>query len=530
MFYLVSFLTMLVGFMIYLIDPVPNRQELNTIEGEAYIAAFVNQHQAARDYMYQWLGRISAFNKVGMGGSAASMEKYPNDTAPQAIAIPVSPFENTMPKGLTSEVRRTATDESVLSVNVGGEAGTYKSAVVCLSSGNLTPCYTCLAADGMTPVDCNNGKWVRDPNNTKRYVITYGKLPDWWEAQRGKRPMYQSLWRRALTRRTRASSTCGVLVASATGNEWVQSGYFKARRIKEENGNRNFCIDNGQRCASVVAPGIQDFLLNEAFNGQSIDDLDDNALVCISEIKNPYVTAGLQHHFDGVDNTAIGAPLSAFDVGVANFSYQWADRVDHRILVLNSNSSGRDMDLSFNPNGVLMPFNKENTDFTLSFVMKRDPAAPGNGAGAIVGPKGSGYYMEADGTDFIFGTGHNGQTFSTASFSPTIGGIPAANVIYSEGIHNWTIIRRADKMEFYLDGRALNFDESQPTDRNLWQAGNVAGAPAVQIGGASGTKFLDIKYYGRALSIPELKKNVRVDKKRYNITDNIETIIPILIP
>ena len=61
MFYLLSFLSLLIGVMIYLMDPVSYRQELDTRAGEAFIVGFINQHQAARDYMSFWLSE----NKLG---------------------------------------------------------------------------------------------------------------------------------------------------------------------------------------------------------------------------------------------------------------------------------------------------------------------------------------------------------------------------------------------------------------------------------------------------------------------------------
>ena len=60
MFYLVSFLTLLISLLVFMMDPAPVqvRQNLDTRTAEAYVVGFVNQHQAARDYLNQWLGRI----------------------------------------------------------------------------------------------------------------------------------------------------------------------------------------------------------------------------------------------------------------------------------------------------------------------------------------------------------------------------------------------------------------------------------------------------------------------------------------
>ena len=568
MFYLLAFLTLLMSILIYSMDPFPTRREMETREGEAYVVGFINQHQAAKDYMYRWLGRVRLASPAS--GVKPDNRDFANQRAPLGATNPVAmslfPYdlENFLPRMLVSEVRGARanlgapTRSSFVSMNAGNEIGYYKSVVVSLTNaGALGDFYVCHQTPGsVTSAECTstttNISWLEDAPG-KKYVITYGDptdpdiVPDsWWNGQGNSLAVRKQLWRRAVANRTRASIQCGVLFISPEGKRWIRNpNQRRGDFIILTNGDRNYCFDDGYKCNSILPTAIETFLKTHAYvnkcSGGSADCLDDTFL-CMSEIKNPYVTSGLAYHFDSIDVTGLGAP---WDSGSFTAQPFWSSRTGGRGYQLEPvgnytySKDGNDVQLGYyfnNPTN--MPFQKQGgagADFTLSFVMRRES---NGGTGCIIGPCGQnqGFYFSAvNPQSFVFGLGDNRNTVITTD----AGGVPAgalaaeagfvqvataAQQLFSHDIHHWTVIQRSGNMEFYLDG--------QPLNTGNWPSSATGGGNVVTFGQnrVSGTYFLNIQYYNRALSRVELLQNVKVDVKRYGVTKNIDVSVPVPPP
>ncbi|MGN0919769.1 MAG: hypothetical protein ACI4OR_03315, partial [Alphaproteobacteria bacterium] len=56
MLYLLFVLTFLCGILFYGMSPSDKSLEMTSHQAEGMIISFINQHQAAKDYVYTWLG------------------------------------------------------------------------------------------------------------------------------------------------------------------------------------------------------------------------------------------------------------------------------------------------------------------------------------------------------------------------------------------------------------------------------------------------------------------------------------------
>jgi len=284
MVYLTILLTILISILIYTFDPAPNRSEHNISAAETYVLGFINQHQAARDFMQHWMGH-SKSNTNSNKGVILSGDSEQR-------------MENFMGYGLQSNAHEVV--DSYFDV---AKSGTFKSAYLCLDE-NLQ------LLKGDEDGECKN-----------RYVVTYAeKRPSWWADKDNDAAMKQR-WRRAIARRTRGSYGCGALtLPDEEGNGFwcYKTGVRSTLRATNslhsdcDTGQRKekYCIDTGEGCKSVLPKGIEMFLRSELkLDSDDKTGLSDT-LVCISTVKNPYITDGLQFQYDGIDNSGQGAPAS----------------------------------------------------------------------------------------------------------------------------------------------------------------------------------------------------------------------------
>ncbi len=553
MFYLLSFLTLLMGILIYSMDPVPMRQELDTRQGEAYIVGFVNQHQAAKDYIYHWLGRVRVGEmkgppdsthhvgfddeqRVKVGSDVVAMGLFPDD------------LEAFMPRMMASEIRRySGINKSAVSMTVANEdtpppgsnyPGSYKSVAVSFVSGNLGPFYTCNA-------DCTSDAVTKIVDKSSdRYIITYGRPqtsdgefnvnPGWWGELSNTPAQKKELWRRALTNRIRNSVNCGVLLVSKEEKRWIATNQLKGDQVTEADGNpRNYCFDNGQRCTSVLFPEMQEFLEKYAYDcgSPAREDCLDGTFLCMSRMENSYITGGLLLHFDAIDTTGFGAPWDAESFVKGNIPLPpWQDRTSNwkeipADKMAYSTKLGYQVKTAFSSKTIHNDFVKKSilnagSDFTLSFVMRRT----GNGHGCIIGncDKTHGFYFRAtDDKHFVFGLG-GGKEISTDDTS--FNAVLAEESLFEDGVHMWTIVQKNKKMTFYLDAQPLNAD-SNIHDAYDWTSTN--NGEAMVFNPVENTYFLNLLYYNRALDLWEIMSNFRADAKRFGIAKNIEVGTPV---
>lgn len=551
MLYLTAFLMMLAGLLIYMMDPVPTdlRKDLDNRGGEAYVVGFLNQHQAAREYLKFSLGRVFpggdvfAYNDPGTITRAAYVPEASVIALPGGVERDDSNpgrvyqlgVESFMPLGLGSERVTDTTQPNVgfLKYYAAGAdhmKGSYNSALICLDSAdNLVPCYrySCeLGGEaGATSVDgvfwngCSDSAKIASMSfrdNVIPYVITYnaannnGSLlyPAWWPDRKTSKVKRLELWRRAMTRRSHSTFNCGVLVKADAGWSWhynLNGGYNRVSHENDTSGS-TYCLDNGQRCMNVLPSGMEQFLMSAL----GVEDLSE-LFICMSKIgEDPYEQiAPSTYHFDGINLLALD-PQNRTRTG--SYQYHWysvsntgrAGYVEydggHDILGEGVDSSDRVnyyVALKGNTNTALvMPFNHRTDDFTLSFITDIPDA---NGNFLLVGP---------DNEYFKFGYDGSGKLLfhpNNTGFTVEIEG----DVV--SGRHAWTIMRKAGYMYLFVDG--LRVDTG-----NMPGSGSTPVGPAVTFGGAGAKgKILDIRYYDRALSGKQLVDLFNIDARRYGV-------------
>ena len=552
MFYLVSFLTLLISVLVYMMDPAPVqlRRDLDVQTAEAYIVGFVNQHQAARDYLNQWLGRVDPtlpnVQKLN-GNNTTTMAR---DTGAVALALPAE-MEESLP--ISQKIERGTImnaddpdgngylDFNSFSNNNAG--GSYLSALVCLdNSGNMRPCYSYRCFDNATPpaialtapgVDCGVNQTmvgVEFANNITPYVVTYSNNPVdpvWWDNKGNPRALRHELWRRALANRTHASYFCGVISGAKDVCEAGNNAHYRRLgrgRIIWEAGNANgageatYCINNGNRCMNLLPSGMQTFL--ETVVSEQCSD-NNNAknlagvLFCMSEVNDPYPVQPVWN-FDGIDNMAMGAN-SRTD------SLNWTAQKSGRIVNFvdgawgrqrNGNDEFKQFAFVNHTDGITMPFNHMKNDFTLNVIAHVNDGNPGwiigsdqddEDAGTIT--PGGGYALHYD--------GGSGNSAEVTFYYNQVGGQETIVSLRGDAVgrapHSWTVVRRGADIELYLDGVQVRKDTAPdvPPDTNPASEGVpvVVGRQSMGIG--------SVRYYTNALFPTEIKNMFKVDSRRY---------------
>lgn len=557
MLYLATFLSLLVSLLLVLMDPVPQRQSLDTREGEAYVVGFLNQHQAAKDYLYYWLGTVSPGESVSETGLITTiMETYLNgsrtggyNSQAQAIALPGGQLEEFLPKGLVSELHYQGTGGNISYLNFPVAAsltGSYHSALICLdNSNNLVSCYRYLCAAGCPLVDgvrqvvdtdfcatCRNladTRQISFRTGVRPHVITYSDAPysdagypAWWTAKGEPKAIRKELWRRAMTRRSHASHNCGVLfrapldASNIPTYRWRNENVGMINKIQPTTSSGAvYCIDNGNRCMKLLLPSIQGFLekmvtdTDIRVDGQN--DLQD-VFFCISEVKNnPYESiAPATYHFDGINSAALGAPtvlssdewpsltnrvLSASeDFYLPPFA---TDEDDNTIAEVDGQPTltGQTITMPFQQN----PSNDD--DFTLIFVTEgplngnilNDPSAP--------------YALYA-----------NGETL-------TFSYLDNANILHSETLTGvasikkciWQLVKEGTTLTLYWNGEHIQTVSPLPEGTN-----KVTFGPSNDI--RNNMKLLNVRYYDVPLSDTQLKRMRDIDTKRFGM-DKLPEIV-----
>lgn len=288
MLYLVYVLTFLAGILFYALSPHDNQLDLNARKAEGFIASFLAQHQAAKDYMTQWLG----FNLDSQANSSFGLDKSP------------AKFYSFFPKAITNAGTDFADNQGTHitmqeTLNADGTYG-YLTTVFCMEPDSN--------GDGVDDlVACNNA------NRNQAYLTTYNAgRPDWWPAVESNRQRRYGSWRNALTRRISGSYNCGVLVC---GQQWNPD----TKECKENNdvtaGPGYWCIDNGQtvklangQCGQKVPLAISNAL--GCNNPVGLVNYCEDSFFCISKVKqgpDKYYVPGITAFYDGINNKNTGA-------------------------------------------------------------------------------------------------------------------------------------------------------------------------------------------------------------------------------
>lgn len=258
MVFLMSILVFLAGIMTYMFFPRNDQFQINMYEEEGNIVTFLNQHQAAKDYLFQMI----QWNPTTHPGT------------PEPYGFTYDSIDSMMPsimRGDKGEVTHDiSNEEETENPNIPNE-GYFTSAVVCLDDTNqMTKC----------PTD-------------KQYVMTYGYTPHWWSNKTNQK----QVWLKSMLKRSHGSDNCGIL----------------------EGIGEYYAINNGQKYGGIVkAPigGKMQKVLPDTLS-KWIDDKfteDRDILICLSSIKDVYKGTPL-FHWDSINNggiehtDGIGTPL-----------------------------------------------------------------------------------------------------------------------------------------------------------------------------------------------------------------------------
>ena len=301
MLYLLFVLTFLAGILFYGLSPRDDKLQLDVHQAEGMILTFVNQHQAAKDYMYTWLGAGQTNIQNGSDHLNSDFE----DMMWGKGNIGGMKFDmcsgNTGVPGMDS-----CTDGAS---PVANQLSGFVSRAICVDKCTDAVVGGC-TLNSEEKVLCTNA--IPTGKTRRHYVVTYGgwqslpggygTRPDWWPSMGQRMRKFES-WRKAISKRTRNSVSCGFLSWNGQGDN--------------PDNDTDWCIDNGETlykrgtiCQNPVPP-ILIRTVQEAYdsshpqNYKALEDL----LFCYSKFKQglpgDYVS-GTTFFYDGLSNQAPG--------------------------------------------------------------------------------------------------------------------------------------------------------------------------------------------------------------------------------
>ncbi len=500
MLYLVYVLTFLAGILFYALSPRDDQVQLDAYKAEGFIVSFLAQHQAAKDYMTQWLG-FDFKNQSGQYINLSQDDHKFLSFVPQAMLLDVSDRQGT--SAITMD--QTKDDDG---------SYRYLTNVFCLQ-------------DDETLANCDSEYFK------KAYVVTYNMgRPSWWPKIQSNRQRRYGSWRNSLTRRTSGSYNCGVLTC---GQYWDSEDQLCRKTESATDAKGYWCVDNGQivtlgdkgKCAQRVPQIIMETLGCTAPNNSCND-----AFFCISRVKqgpNKYYVPGLTAFYDGINNLKTGAEGRR---GQDDYNNNvWTDMIRNNQNAVNV--SNMDDNLA-SKNGVSFPnlniVNKTGLyhDFTLTLLVKAQDSA--NFSIKLDDKANDQQHSPLCRLDIKQTTGNKPQLTFFVNDNQC-GAITSPDVDMREQIVALTLIGHSDKLEVFVNNQQVGSLSCNVNDV-LGNLINSGGDVSVTSTGASNPVYVyGVRYYdNRALSttsemgrkgmlIPsELEQNLKMDSKRYGFS------------
>ena len=326
MLYWGLFLSFAISVLIYAFYPFGDKLNVERHQAEALITAFINQHQAAKNYLVHAL-RLPPLNNTGIDEGSEGVALFPqelDDFIPPYMESDLYQIQDN-----NGELRTALNPDPQNSNYVGGA---FSSALICVkrdeSSLSLIPDYrltSCL--DGLAD---------------HQYIITYGARPEWWDNQTSIE--MKGTWRHAVARMTHNAPNCGTLLHDPKNGQ--------------KNGEPVYSLDNGYRISvDIVNPLVTQTLKKAGVSGDYIhDDLID-LFFCISAYGDLYVPGAL-YHYDANSNTREGYSETASRwTNLGTVGGTLSARVDKQGL---QPTSRLDTGITLNP----------YTNYTLTLVMR----------------------------------------------------------------------------------------------------------------------------------------------------------------
>lgn len=488
-----TMLSFIVGIFLALIYPRNDKHLLENVPlAEAYVASFVAQHQAARNYANAISLALPYMNTIvgnDVGGTTApSGDATALTPTTQLVHVFKEDFnENFVPLISPTEGKMAPS----YNLFPGPDDG-YVSTVICLDK-----------------VDDKDGdKWddstaeygdvisCKTKQNTFKYVLTYGLLyPSDEEETRVAFRDKRLLWEKALVKRTKNTYDCGFIETggyTSDGKPHVMSLNAQGRRIPE-------------KIYNLYSDYITEY--NET-NG---------VLFCITPVKTPYITDGLVYHFDAPVNQI----STASEITHREEKSGWTNIV----TTIDTNFESQTGEIgSWHPDN-LIPLGLRNThhfsldienknvlgSFTLSFVLKfMPPLGLDSSEMPLFGSTQPNVYPR------MVGTYKNknleiklikDEWFQYGSFSHYIQNtVVAISYVVTPKVHM-----------LYVNGELV---KNNIYNNNLWFT--ALGANTITIGADNSlpsTKLsadlYNVKLYNRALSEEEIQYNLKTDRNRF---------------
>ncbi|MDR2902514.1 MAG: LamG domain-containing protein [Lactobacillales bacterium] len=231
-------ITIFVGIFYFAMYPRTDKVNVDKPLGEASVEAFVEQHQAAKDYLYQMMTPPSDLANDSASGGRAKI-------------FPTTRLNSFIPhNSLNTEIR----DDTTLS----GDG--FVSVLICSDATGTTPSTTC-------------------DDYTNKYVVTYGTQQSWW-LEKDARLEY---WRTAILKVTKGSPECGTLYKGPLDTQYkIDNTQSMPKAVPE--------------AVTTVLEGV--ITGHDSGGGAQLNNL----LVCLTPYKLPYVTDSLTLHYDAINN------------------------------------------------------------------------------------------------------------------------------------------------------------------------------------------------------------------------------------
>ena len=510
MLYLLFVLTFLAGILFYGMSPRDDKLQMDVHQAEGMILSFVSQHQAAKDYVYTWLGvGPVGSNVLANGFLHPNFENMVWGKGNDGIKPEVCDGNNGVP-GFNSCQNEEAK-----------QIPGFVSRVICVNK-----CVdTAAAAAAASPcglndeqvVDCDNVV-VPAGRSRRSYVITYGgwqncnggtcTRPDWWPTQGQRMRKFES-WRKAISKRTRNSASCGFLFSTdddhPTDSTW--------------------CIDNGETayerddvCQNPVPPSLIG-QLREAYGlpSQHYGYLYD-LLFCYSGFKQGipgHYASGVRYFYDGISNAGPGQHTTGGNwQNLAGNETMTTTLTDHPYIERDS-----ELDTEI----VL------GASYTLTIILTytMDGGAPGNNnVGAVFDI----FRIPEEASDTepqkiakrIFQKTNAHEQFQTNFSDGTnfladaCNGATKTGEGDARGIISWTFVVNGQKMKVYENATLTPFGTDNVTTIVNTNGKQLMIGPATE----GNAHIYGIRYYpGAELTQEEIAQNFKADQKRFGIPD-----------
>ncbi len=525
MLYLVCVLTFLCGILFYSLSPRDDQLTWDMRRAEGFVLSFLSQHQAAKDYIFTWLGlelseqpnSYFSLDSVGKNDGYETVGKF----------IVFSPIH------IGNEVA----DNQGSTPNIAQAGNLFQTSVYCLDSNEeLIPCDN----DDLTDV----------------YLVTFGNRPEWWPDENSNRQRRFGSWRRSISERTRGSYNCGTLTCV---DDYILDGENAGLCRRGESDQGRWCVDNGQRvflpktreCARKVPLSITNQL-----GCHNTPGLCQDILFCISRVKNgasDYYVPGLTAFFDGIRNTTESSWGEAERYGGQQ---GWRDLInpEDEFMAIDPNSGEgvyfvqEDRNVgNATPDGYLaaklpVSFPKifiansasgPYRDFSLTLLLK--------------GSRGNDYDigflklnklrfgLAKDGDDYSLYVSHNGVTIQTEDLKFDFWRSPSESEVRQlkpdEQIISVTVIGSSGKIDVYINNWETPVLTINKTDIDLSAEYSQMATEELEISNIRNNDFFiyGVRYYqGKRLTTTrelingslresELEKNFSVDSRRFGI-------------